>query len=185
HPVDPPRDAARRAGDRPADPRARRVRAPGPRDGGDHEPDPTPWIRAAPLLRDAHLPPGPHARRLRALLLHVLDLPRAPESLPGGPVRAPRGARTGRGPRAPRRAGARREAARLRADGMGGSRLEHALDQVLSEARREAPPAVDPDATDRRAAQPAGASSGGDHEGALSRRFPSVASLSAGSLGSS
>src|SRR5437870_5005111 len=45
-----------------------------------------------------------------------------------------------------------------RPHGVGRSRLEHALDQVLSEARREASPAVDPDATDRRAAQPAGAS---------------------------
>src|SRR5262249_43600689 len=153
--LDPPREATRRAGDSPADPWTRRIRAAGPRGGRDREPDPAPRLRPAALLRDNHLPSRAQAHRLRTLLLHLLDVPGAPDALSGGSLRASGGAGPRRRTRPPGRAGADRPGARLRAAGMGGPRLEHAFDQVLREARREAQPAVDPDAADRRGADPA------------------------------
>src|SRR5438552_17234903 len=45
-------------------------------------------------------------------------------------------------------------AVRLRPDGVGGARLEHTLDPLLPEARREAPARVDPHSSRRRAAPP-------------------------------
>src|SRR5439155_8757183 len=45
-------------------------------------------------------------------------------------------------------------AVRLRPDGVGGARLEHTLDPLLPEARREAPARVDPHSSRPRAAPP-------------------------------
>src|SRR5262249_61592357 len=87
--LDPPRDATRRAGDSPADPWTRRIRAAGPRGGRDGEPDPASRLRPAALLRDDHLPSRPRAHWLRALLLHLLDVPGTPHALSGRSLRAP------------------------------------------------------------------------------------------------
>src|SRR5205823_1423640 len=106
------------------------------------------------LLRDADLPARRAPHRLRALLLHVLDVPRASDALPGGSLRGPRGARPRGRPGAAPRARADRGAAALRQDGVGGPRLEHALDPLLREARGRAAEGVDPDAAHRRPAGP-------------------------------
>ena len=90
---DSPRHRPRRPGDRLADPRARRVRAAARPGGGHAGAHPAARLRRAPVFRDADLPPREGARRLRALLLHVLDVPRAPEPLPGGSLRRAGGAR--------------------------------------------------------------------------------------------
>src|SRR2546430_8779118 len=150
--LDPPRQAPRRAHDPPADPRPRRVRAARPSDGGDRRADPAARLRPAALLRDAHLPAGPHAHRPGALLLHLLDVRRPADALPRGPLRPPRGTRSRRGLGAAPSAREDRRAARLRPDGVGGARLEHALDPLLPEARRDAPARVDPHPPRRRAA---------------------------------
>src|SRR2546430_8124801 len=67
--LDPPRYAARRAHDPPADPRPRRVRAARPPDGGDRRADPPSRLRPTALLRGARLPPGAPAPRPCPLLL--------------------------------------------------------------------------------------------------------------------
>src|SRR2546430_2852287 len=152
--LDPPRYAARRAHDPPADPRPRRVRAARPPDGGDRRADPPSRLRPPALLRGARLPPGSHAHRPGTLLLHVLHVPRPADALPRGPFRPARGARQRRRPGAPPGAREDRRAARLRPDGVGGARLEHALDPLLPEARRDAPARVDPHPSRRRAAPP-------------------------------
>src|SRR5262249_25787913 len=97
HAVDPPRDGARRRPDFEIDPRARGIRAPGAPDGSHGRPDSPPRLRTAALLRGANLPPRPRGDRLRALLLHVLDLRGPPDPLPRGPVRASGRARARRG----------------------------------------------------------------------------------------
>ena len=99
--LDPPRYAARRAHDPPADPRPRRVRAARPPDGGDRRADPPSRLRPTALLRGARLPPGSHAHRPGTLLLHVLHVPRPADALPRGPFRPARGARQRRRPGAP------------------------------------------------------------------------------------
>src|SRR5262249_9474506 len=80
--IDPPRDRARGRPHPETDPRARGIRAPGAPDGSHRQPDSPPRLRPAALLRRADLPPRPHRDRLRALLLHVLDLRRPPDALP-------------------------------------------------------------------------------------------------------
>src|SRR5439155_244058 len=152
--LDPPRHAARRAHDPPADPRPRRVRAARPPGGGDRRADPPPRLRPAALLRGARLPAGPHAHRPGTLLLHVLHVPRPADALPRGPLRPAQGARQRRRSGAPPGAREDRHAARLRPDGVDGARLEHALDPLLPEARRDAPARVDPHPSRRRAAPP-------------------------------
>src|SRR5438552_2278540 len=116
--------------------------------------DPPSRLRPPALLRGARLPPGSHAHRPGTLLLHVLHVPRPADALPRGPFRPARGARQRRRPGAPPGAREDRRAARLRPDGVGGARLEHALDPLLPEARREAPARVDPHPSRRRAAPP-------------------------------
>ncbi len=127
---------ARRGDDPRADPRARGVRAPEPRGRSDARAHPRARVRPAALLRDAAVLRRPARRRLRALLLHVLDVPRAPHALPRGPVRDAGRARTRRGQGAAGRARADRRAARMRAHGVGGARLEHVGDRILRATRR-------------------------------------------------
>src|SRR5438105_7105661 len=115
---------------------------------------PTPRLPPSPILRDADLPPRRPRRRPRALLLHVLDLPGAADPLPRRPLRTARGPGGRRRPRAATRAGADCAAPRLRAHGMGGARLEHAVDPLLSPARRRLQKGVDPHAPHRRATAP-------------------------------
>src|SRR5438046_4009998 len=85
--LDPPRRAARRSDDPPADPRPRGVRAARSPDGGDSRADPPPRLRAATLLRDAHLPARPHPHRPGPLLLHLLHVPQPADALPRGSLR--------------------------------------------------------------------------------------------------
>src|SRR5712691_7742319 len=94
-----------------------------PPDGGDRRADPPPRLRAAALLRDTYLPARPHAHRLRALLLHVLDVPRPAHALPRGPLRPDRGARQRSGQGAASGAREGRGATRLRPHGVDGPRL--------------------------------------------------------------
>jgi len=69
-----------------------------------------------------------------------------------------------RRPRAATRAGADCGAARLRAHGMGGARLEHAVDPLLPPARRRLQKGVDPHAPHRR--NPCADSRAAGHRGA-------------------
>jgi hypothetical protein len=99
---------------------------------------------------------GIQAGGLRAVLLHVLDVPGPSEPLPGGSLRAARGAGRGRREGAAARAGPHRGAARLRAHGVGGARLEPARDRLLPSPGRAAEAAVDLDPAHRASAAPAG-----------------------------
>src|SRR5262249_20334148 len=114
--------------------------------------DPSTRVRASAVLRDVDLSPRRAADRAGPLFLHVLDLPRPANPLSGGSIRAARGARPRRRPRAAESAGAHRGAPRLRADGVGGAGLEYPVDPVLPPTRRGAAQGVDSHATHGRAA---------------------------------
>src|SRR3989442_5525543 len=134
--LDPPRYAARRAHDPPADPRPRRVRAARPPDGGDRRADPPSRLRPTALLRGARLPAGPHAHRPGTLLLHVLHVPPPADALPRGPLRPAPGARQRRRPGAPPGAPEDRPAAPLRPDGADRAPIGHALHPRLPTGSR-------------------------------------------------
>src|SRR5438094_694268 len=139
--------AGRRRDDPCPDPWPRRLRATEPRGEGQHGAAPPARLRTAALLRDADLPARSTAHRLRALLLHVLDLRGAAVTLSRGSLRGARGARSGRWPPAAPRPGPDRDRARVRAHGMGGAPLEPAGDPILRAARRAATPRLGAHAT--------------------------------------
>src|SRR5262249_8911289 len=90
------------------------------------------------------------------LLLHVLDLRGPADALPRRSVRAAHRARARRRPGADARRRRHRCPPRLRAHGVGGARLEHAVDPLLPAARGAAEPRRDPDTPQWRAAAPPG-----------------------------
>ena len=92
---------------------------------------------------------GKRACRLRALLLHLLDVSGPPEPLPRGPVRSPRGARPRRGQGAAEGARQDRRGARLRPHGVGGARLEPPRHPLLQAPRRRPAQGVGPHAHHR------------------------------------
>src|ERR1700704_1731703 len=80
---------------------------------------------------------------VRRLFLQLLDLARPPRTLSRRSFRATRGARERVRPRVARGVGKHRAGTRLRANGMGGARLERSRDPVLPEARRRTEERVD------------------------------------------
>src|SRR2546425_1382460 len=149
-----PGPPGRRRDDPCPDPWPRRLRATEQRGESQHGAAPPARLRTAALLRDADLPARSTAHRLRALLLHVLDLRGAAVTLSRGSLRRARGARSGRRPHAARCPGPDRDRARLRAHGMGGAPLEPAGDPLLRAARCSAAPRLGADAP-RRTGDPA------------------------------